>query len=558
MITYTYDPLYRLRGAYYSTGEFFAYTYDAVGNRLSLTTTGSVVNYQYDAANRLLVSSSPGHLVSYTWDANGNLTHQTPNGTAPADGQVRYTWDALNRLVKVERYAGGSYEPLAEMAYDGSLPLRAKRVGDDVHVGQRTRLTMWVAGQPLTTTYTADPLRPGRVLVAADGTTARRYLYGQGPIGEFDGAWSYYLRDGQGSLRQVTDGDGAVVLWRTYKPFGALWEQEGSGDTAYGFLSLLRDAGTGLLYWDGRYYDPVTGRFLSPQPGRRNPYSPYGMPLTMGLLAPLVVWSAAFGKRRRRWWHWLLLLVLVGMGVVAVGCEGETTPSTPTIPLPPTLPPPPTSTPTQPPPTSTYTPPPPTPTHTPTLVPPTCTPIPTPTIEQRAEVTVEEIQLAGGTPEAYFRQEGIDDPVMLLARAMWAEGKSSTSGSIQGNDRTMANVGWIAKVRVLGWGSTYSSQITLNAFQGLRNRDVLDPLNSGGPKDQELFRVALARAEKMHVHTKVPGEYKTENGEGLDSFLETSEDKYTELEGDRIHRFFSASTVDDDKDIWDPSLHWND
>jgi hypothetical protein len=70
---------------------------------------------------------------------------------------------------------------------------------------------------------------------------------------------------------------------------------------------------------------------------------------------------------------------------------------------------------------------------------------------------------------------------------------------------------------VLGWGGTYPSQITLNAFQGLRNRDVLDSFNSGGPKDQELFRVVLARAEKIHPHTKVPGEYKTENGEGSDS-----------------------------------------
>ncbi|MBC7250113.1 MAG: hypothetical protein H5T62_07500, partial [Anaerolineae bacterium] len=32
VITYTYDPLYRLSGAYYSTGEYFQYTYDAVGN----------------------------------------------------------------------------------------------------------------------------------------------------------------------------------------------------------------------------------------------------------------------------------------------------------------------------------------------------------------------------------------------------------------------------------------------------------------------------------------------------------------------------------------------
>jgi len=99
--------------------------------------------------------------------------------------------DDPHHLVTVERYANGSYEPLAEMAYDSLLTLKAKRVSDGVRVGQRVRLMMWVVGQPVTTTYTADPLKPGRVLVAADGTTTRRYLYGMGMVGEYDGVWSY-------------------------------------------------------------------------------------------------------------------------------------------------------------------------------------------------------------------------------------------------------------------------------------------------------------------------------------------------------------------------------
>lgn len=40
LITYIYDSLYRLAGATYSTGEYYPYTYDAVGNRLSLTWLG--------------------------------------------------------------------------------------------------------------------------------------------------------------------------------------------------------------------------------------------------------------------------------------------------------------------------------------------------------------------------------------------------------------------------------------------------------------------------------------------------------------------------------------
>jgi len=79
------------------------------------------------------------------------------------------------------------------------------------------------------------------------------------------------------ALSQMTDSSGQVALVRTYKPFGAILEETGSGESAYGYFGAWWDSGLGLLYWDGRYYDPVTGRFLSPEWGRRNPYSPYGM-----------------------------------------------------------------------------------------------------------------------------------------------------------------------------------------------------------------------------------------------------------------------------------------
>jgi hypothetical protein len=48
-IDYTYEPLYRLTAADYSTGDFYHYAYDAVGNRLTQESTvsglPSTVNY---------------------------------------------------------------------------------------------------------------------------------------------------------------------------------------------------------------------------------------------------------------------------------------------------------------------------------------------------------------------------------------------------------------------------------------------------------------------------------------------------------------------------------
>jgi YD repeat-containing protein len=88
-IDYTYDALYRLTAAEYSTGEVFEYTYDAVGNRLSQTVTIDetpvTTTYTYDDANRL----SQVGAQAYTWDNNGNLLN---------DGQRQYYYDPANRL----------------------------------------------------------------------------------------------------------------------------------------------------------------------------------------------------------------------------------------------------------------------------------------------------------------------------------------------------------------------------------------------------------------------------------------------------------------------------
>ena len=82
-IDYRYDALYRLTAADYSSREFFHYTYDAVGNRLTQETHKGVNRYVYDAADRL--TSVDG--VAYVWDAKGNLL---------SDGARAYTHPARN------------------------------------------------------------------------------------------------------------------------------------------------------------------------------------------------------------------------------------------------------------------------------------------------------------------------------------------------------------------------------------------------------------------------------------------------------------------------------
>ena len=72
--------------------------------------------------------------------------------------------------------------------------------------------------------------------------------------------WSFYQRDGLGSVTRLTDGAGGTLATYRYNAFGAIRSQTGSSNT-YGFTSRENEAS--LMYYRTRYYDPSAGRFTS-------------------------------------------------------------------------------------------------------------------------------------------------------------------------------------------------------------------------------------------------------------------------------------------------------
>ena len=226
-INYDYDPLYRLTEANYSTGDYYHYTYDAVGNRTEQQTLiGSVPltnNYVYDAANRL--TSVDG--VAYTWDNNGNLLN---------DGANTYVYDSANRLTALSnQQSASSYQ------YSG--------LGD--------RLAQSVNGD--TTNYTLD-LNVGLTQVLNDGTNT--YWYGVGRIAQVNTTTEYFLGDALNSTRQLTDASGQITLAQSYDPFGSVISSAGNGQSVYGYTSEQSDL-SGLVYLRARYYSSGDGRFTS-------------------------------------------------------------------------------------------------------------------------------------------------------------------------------------------------------------------------------------------------------------------------------------------------------
>jgi RHS repeat-associated protein len=226
VIDYTYDPLYRLTSANYSTGDSYAYSYDSVGNRLRQESVvnglSSAVNYNYDIANRLADVNG----VAYTYDDNGNLL---------SDGANEYTYDPANRLTAVT----SGQSTVTSYQYNG--------LGD--------RLSQNGVN------YTLD-LNTGLTQVLSDETTT--YTYGLGRISQQSGNTpEYFLGDALGSVRQLTSQSGQVTYAQSYDPYGVVTQSSGSSHTDFGFTGESYDSYIKLIYLRSRIYSPVTGRFTS-------------------------------------------------------------------------------------------------------------------------------------------------------------------------------------------------------------------------------------------------------------------------------------------------------
>ena len=238
--SFGYDPLDRLTSASHpllATSQAFAY--DAVGNR---TTGGSVVN----AGNQLTADANH----SYQYDDNGNLTRKTllATGTFTA-----YTYDAENRLTKVEEFAAGNPTAVATSTYryDG-LGRRIEKVGN----GQTKRYI-----------YDGED-----ILLEYDGANVlqARYTHGPGidePIAVTKGGSTFfYHQDGLGTVTDLTDSAGATAKSYSYDAYGSIVDQTGTVDQPYTYTGREFDSETGLYYYRARYYDATTGRFLQKDP----------------------------------------------------------------------------------------------------------------------------------------------------------------------------------------------------------------------------------------------------------------------------------------------------
>jgi len=247
--TYGYDELHRLTEACFDSSceDFARYSYDAVGNRTEKSTPSGTTSYAYDAADRLVSETGPEGDLAYRHDDNGNLL---------AAGARRYSYDEASHLASVT-------EDGSRVAY--------------TYDGAGRRLTRSAGGD--TTRYSWDPNHAfAQLALEHDDEERRRYSYGHDLLSvRADRTADYYHEDRLGSVVGQSSRSGAVESRYDYRPYGES-ARRGDGRNPMRFTGEYLDESTGLYHLRARDYDPELGRFLQPDPLPLGPTAPYVSP----------------------------------------------------------------------------------------------------------------------------------------------------------------------------------------------------------------------------------------------------------------------------------------
>ena len=260
-LNWSYDGIYRLTGETINddpgkNNGSATYGLDPVGNRTTVNSTLPGINPISGAYN------ADDELSSETYDANGNTT-LAANGNS-------YTYDSENHMTS----ATGNGKTIT-MVYDAF----GNRVSKAVTTASGTTTTQYLVEDDVNPTGLPQVLEE-----KVGGAVQRVYTYGLQRISEnqfFDNQWtaSFYVYDGAGSVRQLTDSNGNVTDEYEYDAFGNSFTKQGTTPNNYLYRGEQFDSDLGLYYLRARYYNPATGRFLSRDPQEYTPLKWTGSPL---------------------------------------------------------------------------------------------------------------------------------------------------------------------------------------------------------------------------------------------------------------------------------------
>ena len=273
--TFGYDPLGQVTAASYGTGLSDTYAYDKAGNRNSSSIAslgGASTLYTANNANQYTAITGVSQPISY--DANGNLNLRNGNS---------YTWDSHNRLLSVIPQNPVAGSKSLHYTYDGFH----RRVLRTIRVWQPSN--QWTDLDSTRFFYDGWNVIEEHTITAGTQTLARTFTWGSDLSGTLQGAGGvgglllaeevsggnttarHYHYDGNGNVTEITDLAGAKVASYRYDAYGNTLAASGpySAQNRYRFSTKPLDGevtGAPLYYYGYRFYDPITGSWLSRDP----------------------------------------------------------------------------------------------------------------------------------------------------------------------------------------------------------------------------------------------------------------------------------------------------
>ena len=263
----------------FDTGSRFStleYSYDANANIKTVTNgTSELASYEYDGLNRLTRENIAGKkTVVYSYDGAGNITGKQ---------EYAYTTGALGAptATKAYVYASGTWGDRLTSYNGESIVYNAA----GYPTSYRGSALTWSNGNLTkfgTTTFSYNDagirIRKGtteyfvkgnQILAEKRGSTVIHYYYDDSGVAgfEYGGQQYYYRKNLQGDIVEIYDSCGNRRCVYQYDAWGNLLSQESSElqkINPFRYRGYYYDTETGLYYLNSRYYDPETGRFISP------------------------------------------------------------------------------------------------------------------------------------------------------------------------------------------------------------------------------------------------------------------------------------------------------
>ena len=226
--------------------------------------------FSYDTSNRLTSVSGGGENTVVTYSLNGNITNKT------GLGQYYYDTDKLHAVSAVDNTDGliplntavasyNGYGKLSSINNKGQIKYNTYKYGPD---GNRWLLTRTAA---INVRYVGDM----EYLSMPQKKTWFYYLANDILYVKKDGAQDsvYYMcRDNLGSIMKLVGANGHVAFDATYDAWGRQTVNCNQLNFFRGYTGheMLKDFN--LINMNGRMYDPLLGRFLSPDNYVQFPY----------------------------------------------------------------------------------------------------------------------------------------------------------------------------------------------------------------------------------------------------------------------------------------------